>query len=103
MGRLGVLVLGTAVNAPVSSTTQKLTIGAGGGSASGARRIVIGRGRTAVPAGTTKKMKLTLNRAGRRLLRKRRKLRAQLTVVAKGPTGMTDTVTRTVRLRPKRR
>jgi hypothetical protein len=103
VGRLGVLTLGKGVNARVSSTTQKLTIGAAGSSASAARLRVIGHGCTAIPAGTTKKMKLTLNRKGKRLLRKRRKLRAQLTIVAKGPTGLTDTVTRTVRLRLKRR
>jgi hypothetical protein len=103
VGRLGVLTLGKGVNAPVFATTQKLTIGAAGSSASAARLRVIGHGRTAIPAGTTKKMKLTLNQKGKRLLRKRRKLRAQLTIVAKRPTGLTDTVTRTVRLRLKRR
>jgi alanine dehydrogenase len=95
VGRLGVLVLGKAKNAPVASTSQKLVFGGGS----------IGRGSAKIPAGATKKLKLTLNRRGKRLLRKRKKLRAKLTIVAKGPTGLTDTVTKTVKLvlkRPKR-
>ena len=92
VGRLGVLVLGTGANAPVSSTSQKLTIGG----------AAIGRGKTAIPSGATKKLKLTLNRKGKRLLRKRKKLRARLTIVATGPTGLTDTVTKTVKLALKR-
>ena len=91
VGRLGVLMLGKGANPPVSSTTQKLSLGG-----------VIGRGRTAIPTGATKKLKLTLNRRGKRLLRKRKKLRARLTIVAKGPTGLTSTVTKTVKLKLKR-
>ena len=95
VGRLGVLVLGKAKNAPVASTSQKLVFGGGS----------IGRGSAKIPAGATKKLKLTLNRRGKRLLRKRKKLRAKLTIVAKGPTGLTDTLTKTVKVvlkRPKR-
>jgi len=95
VGRLGVLVLGKAANAPVSSTSQKLTVGG----------AAIGRGKTAIPSGATKNLKLTLNRKGKRLLRKRKKLRARLTIVANGPTGLTDTVTKSVKLvlkRPRR-
>ena len=92
VGRLGVLVLGKGVNAPISSTAQKLTVGGG----------VIGRGKTAIPSGAAKSLKLTLNRKGKRMLRKRKKLRARLTIVAMGPTGLTDTVTTTVKLTLKR-
>jgi hypothetical protein len=102
IGRLGVLVIGKGSNAPVASTSQKLTFG-GGSIGRGATKIPAGA--TKIPAGATKKLKLTLNRRGKRLLRKRKKLRAKLTIVARGPTGLTDTVTKTVKLvlkRPKR-
>jgi hypothetical protein len=103
VGRLGVLVLGKGANPPVSSTAQKLTVGGAGSSAKRAKPpLVIGRGKTTIPAGTTQKLKLSLNRKGKRLLRKRRKLTAQLTIVAKGPTGLTSTVTKTVKLKLKR-
>ena len=97
-------MLGKGANAPLSSTTQTLKMG--GASSAAKRPIVIGRGKTSIPAGASKQLKLSLTRKGKRLLRKRRKLTAQLTIVAKGPTGLTDAVTRTVKLklrRPRRR
>ena len=106
VGNLGVLILGKAANPPTSSTTQTLTFGGASSSATRPKPpLVIGRGKTNIPSGATKSLKLTLNRKGKRLLRKRKKLRARLTIVAKGPTGLADTVTKNVKLvlkRPRR-
>jgi hypothetical protein len=97
----GALLLGKATNPPTSSTTQTLTASVAGSSAR-RKKLVIGRGRTTVTGGTTRRVTLKLNRKGKRLLHKKRRLRAQLTIVARGPTGLSETVTKAVRLTVKR-
>jgi hypothetical protein len=103
VGASGVLVLGKATNPPTSSTTQKLVTSVPSASARKAKKVVIGRGKTAIPTGKTRAMKLKLNRKGNQLLRKKGRLRAQLTIVARGPTGLRATIRQTVRLTAKRR
>jgi hypothetical protein len=41
---------------------------------------------------------LKLNRRGRKLLRKRRRMATRLVLVARGPTGLRDTIRKRVRL-----
>jgi len=103
IGRLGVLVLGKGVNAPVSATTQKLTIGAAGSVASAARLSVIGRGRTAIPAGTDQEDEADAQPKGQAAAPQALQAARSAHDRREGPTGLTDTVTRTVRLRLKRR
>jgi hypothetical protein len=98
----GSLLLGKATNSPTSSTTQKLTATIPSSSARRRTTLVIGSGRTTIPAGTTRDLTLKLNRKGKRLLRQTRRLRAQLTIVATGPTGLRDTLRKAVRLTAKR-
>jgi hypothetical protein len=87
------LRLARAVNPPAAATRQKLTV-----KGRGKRRIVIGSGRTTVPTGTRRKVVLKLNRRGRKLIRKRGRATARLVLVARGPTGLRDTIKKRVRL-----
>jgi hypothetical protein len=87
------LRLARAVNPSAAATTQKLTA-----KGRGKRRIAIGSGRTTVPTGTRRTVVLKLNRRGRKLLRKRRRMATRLVLVARGPTGLRDTIKKRVRL-----
>jgi hypothetical protein len=87
------LRLAKAVNPSAAATAQKLTARGRGN-----RRIVIGRGMTTVPTGKRRTVVLKLNPRGRRLVRKRRRMSARLVLVARGPTGLRDTIRKPVRL-----
>ena len=94
------LRLARAINPSAAGTTQKLTA-----KGRGKRRVVIGSGRTTVATGTRRTVVLRLNPRGRRLLRKRRRMTTRLVLVARGPTGLRDTIKKTLRLsatRPRR-
>jgi hypothetical protein len=103
VGRPGRLRLARAVSPPASATRQRLTALVSAGRGRARKRVAIGSGRTAVPAGTRRAVVLRLNRRGKRLLRGQRRMRAQLVLVARGPTGLSDTITRRVRLSRARR
>jgi VCBS repeat protein len=81
------LVVGKATNPPTASTVQKLV----------AHGKVLGRGRTTIAAGTTKRLTIKLKR------RLKRSLRAKLTITATGPTGLEATVRKTVWLKRRKR
>ena len=91
VGPKGTLSLGSASNPPTLKTVQTLT----------AKGKLLGRGKTTIPAGETKRLKLKLNRKA--LKRLKRPLRAKLKITATGASGKTAVVRKTVRLRkPKR-
>jgi hypothetical protein len=96
------LRLARATNPSAAATKQTLTAR---GPGHRTRQVVIGGGRTTVPTGTRRTVVLRLNRRGRRLLRERRKMTARLVLVARGPTGLRDTIRKRVRLiaKPARR
>ncbi len=66
-------------------------------------RTVYGRGRTTVPSGRSRALRVGLNRTARRLLGRRGRLRARLTVVATNAAGEKQTVTRTVTVKAPRK
>ena len=108
----GPLTIGQAQNPPTAATTQTLTV-PGAAAAIASRKkskskpkpkpIVIGKGATTVPAGQTVALKLTLTSAGRKLLGKKHSLKVTETIVAKNSAGQTQTTTRTVTIRLKRK
>jgi hypothetical protein len=97
------LGLGKASNPPTAATTQTLTLPTAGASAAGKARkpVVLGSGKTTVPAGKSAPLKLALNGKARAILARRHKLVATLTVVATNPQGEAQTLTRTVTVKPK--
>lgn len=107
-------VLGRVANPPTARTTQRLTALGGGARAAASRQaskqgrksskpVVLGRGKTKVPDGKCRKLKLKLNGRGRAQLKKQGKLRARLTVVAVNAAGEKQTVTRTVTIKPAKK
>jgi hypothetical protein len=101
------VTLGKATNPPTAATTQKLTALTGGrarASASAAKKpVVYGSGKTAVPAGRSRALKVNLNRRARRLLNRHRKLKARLTLVAVNAKGEKQTVTRTITVKQSKK
>lgn len=95
--------LGKATNPPTAGTTQTLTAPAAArASRAGSKTkkpVVLGKGKTTVPAGKTVGIKLSLNGKGRAALKKKGSLKATLTVVAANPQGETQTTTRSVTIK----
>jgi hypothetical protein len=91
VGPKGTLSLGSASNPPTAMTAQKLV----------ARGKLLGRGRTTIAAGETKRLKLTLNRKARKRLKRAHTFKAKLTITATGSTGLKTTVRRTLRLKSR--
>jgi hypothetical protein len=89
VGPKGKLSFGSASNPPTAMTAQKLVAGG----------KLLGRGRTTIPVGQTKRLTLKLNRKARKRLERTHKFKAKLTVTATGPTGKTAVLHKTVRLR----
>jgi hypothetical protein len=109
------LALGKATNPPTAATTQTLTLPArparpgtarpAAARASAARGkpkkpVVLGKGKTTVPAGKSAPLKLTLNSKARAKLAKGHPLKATLTIVATNSQDESQTVTRTVTVKP---
>jgi hypothetical protein len=99
------LGLGKATNPPTARTTQTLTLPTRAARASAAggkskKPVVLGKGKTTVPSGKSAAIKLTLNSKARAKLAKGHKLKATLTVVATNPQGESQTVIRTVTVKP---
>jgi hypothetical protein len=95
VGRSGAVRLATATNPPTASTTQAIT---GRVRTARARRVVLGRGRTAVPDGRAAAVVVRLNARGRRILRSRRTIRVTAEIVARGAGGETAPLKRRLRL-----
>jgi hypothetical protein len=91
VGPKGKLSLGSASNPPTALTAQKLVAGG----------KLLGRSRTTIPAGQTKRLTLKLNRKARKRLKRAHRIRAKLTITATGPTGLKTTVRRTLRLKAR--
>jgi hypothetical protein len=98
------LGLGTATNPPTATTNQTLLLPAGGGARASAKPkkkpVVIGSGKTTIPAGKTVAVTAKLNAKGRELLQARHKLTATLTVVATNAQGEKQTLTRQLTIKP---
>jgi hypothetical protein len=107
------LGLGKATNPPTAATTQTLTLAAarpgsatrrGAASASAAGKpkafVVLGKGKTTVPSGKSAPLKLTLNSKARAKLASGHSLKATLTVVATNAQGESQTVTKSVTVKP---
>jgi hypothetical protein len=99
------LGLGKATNPPTAATTQTLTVPTGAARASAAggkakKPVVLGKGKTTVPAGKSAPLKLTLNSKARAKLAKGHALKATLTIVATNAQGESQTVTRAVMVKP---
>jgi hypothetical protein len=102
------VTLGTAANPPTAGTTQTLTApgGAARASALGSKAkkpVVYGSGKTTVAAGKTVPVKVKLNGKARAALKKKHRLKATLTVIAANAKGETQTVTRQVTIKPKKK
>jgi hypothetical protein len=98
VGRTGKATLGTATNPPTAATSQTLVASG----AAAARRTTLARGRTAIPAGTTKRIVVKLSAKALRRLRRARSLRVTLTIQATGPTGSKAALRKSVRLKRPR-
>jgi len=99
------LGLGKATNPPTAATVQTLTLptGAARASAAGgkaAKPLVLGKGKTTVPSGKSAPLKLTLNSKARARLAKGHPLKATLTIVATNAQGESQTVTKSVTVKP---
>ena len=98
------LTVGHAKNPPTSSVSLTVTIprpsararrsAHSRSSAHKVRRIRVAQGTVRIPAGKQRPLTLRLNHAGRRALLAHARVRARLTLVARGPTGLTRTHTR---------
>ena len=105
------LALGKATNPPTATTTQTLTLPAAaarpGTRASAAGKpkkpVVLGKGKTTVPAGKSAPIRLTLNSKARAKLAKGHPLKATLTLVATNAQGESQTVTRAVTVKPAKK
>lgn len=102
------LGLGKATNPPTAATTQTLTLPTGAARASAAggkpkKPVVLGKGKTTVPAGKSAPLKLTLNSKARAKLAKGHPLKATLTIVATNAQGESQTVTKSVTVKPRPR
>lgn len=100
------LGLGKVTNPPTVATTQTLTLPTGAARASAVggkakKPVVLGKGKTTVPAGKSAPMKLTLNSKARARLARGHSLTATLTIVATNSQGESQTVTKTVTVKPK--
>jgi hypothetical protein len=85
----GALTAGRASNPPTSSTTQKLEF----------KGKTLARGATAIPAGASRPLKLKLTQAGRKALKRKRKIAATLVVSARGTDGKVAEIRRRLALR----
>jgi hypothetical protein len=102
------VTIGEATNPPTAATTQTLTApgaarAAASGSAARKKAVVLGAGKTTVATGKTVPVKLRLNGKGRARLKKGRGLTATLTVVSANAKGETQTVVRSVTIKPAAR
>jgi hypothetical protein len=94
------LNLGKATNPPTATTTQTLTAPGAAASRAGAHEpLVLGSGKTTVPSGKSAPLKLGLNKKGLARLAKH-PLKATLTIVATNSQGESQTVTRSVTVKP---
>ena len=102
------LGLGKATNPPTAATTQTLTLPGGAARPGDARAaagkakaaVVLGKGKTTVPSGKSAPLKLTLNSKARAKLAKGHNLKATLTIVATNAQGESQTVTKSVTVKP---
>ena len=95
------LILGRVLNPPAVSTKQTLTNGGAHASAAAAKvKPILGNGKTTVPSGKSAPLKLTLNSKARAKLAKGHNLKATLTIVATNAQGESQTVARTVTVKP---
>jgi hypothetical protein len=99
------LGLGQATDPPTAATTQTLTLPTAGASRAGKAKkpVVLGSGKTTVPAGRSAPMKLTLNGKARAILTRRHMLKATLTIVATNPQGESQTIVKSVTVKPKKK
>ncbi len=65
--------------------------------------VVLGKGKTTVPAGKSAPIRLTLNSKARAKLAKGHPLKATLTIVATNAQGESQTVTKSVTVKPRPR
>jgi len=97
------VALGKATNPPTAGTTQTLIAPAAArvsrAGSKAKKPVVLGKGKTTVPAGKTVGVKLNLNSKARAQLKKKGSLKATLTVVAANPQGETQTTTRSVTIK----
>ena len=96
-----------ATNPPTASTTQTLAPTSSAAAAKRKKKArtprTVGRGSTTIPSGQTRPITLKLSAAGKRLLTAKRSLTVSATIVAIGPTGISETVKRTVTLKAAKR
>jgi hypothetical protein len=92
------LVLGKATNPPTASTTQKLTGVLPGGSKKKSKAITLASGKTKIATGKSAGIKVTLTKAALSALAKHGMLKVKETIVAKGPSGVAQTVSHMLKL-----
>lgn len=98
--------VGRAANPPTAATVQRLTAtpkAIGARTAKKARRVVLGTGRTTIKARKTASLNVKLTKAARRRLQHGHRIKATLTVTARGTSGAKATVTRSVTLKPRKK
>jgi hypothetical protein len=98
------LNLGKATNPPTAATTETLTLPTAGAARAGkaTKPTVLGSAKTTVPSGKTVPLKLALNPKGRAALARLHTLKATLTIVATNAQGESQTVTKSVTVKPAR-
>jgi hypothetical protein len=98
------LNLGKATNPPTAATTETLTLPTAGAARAGkaTKPTVLGTAKTTIPSGKTVPLKLSLNAKGRAVLAKRHSLKATLTIVATNAQGESQTVTKSVTVKPEK-
>jgi hypothetical protein len=89
--------IGRAANPPTARTSQVVTLNLG--AARAARMTVLARGATKIPKGGTGRLTAHLTRAGKALLKKKKTIRATMTIVAVDAAGHSQTVSRPITLK----
>ena len=67
------------------------------------KKVSVGKARTTIPAGTTKKITIKLNAKGKKLLRKAKKIKTTLTVSQKTGSAYKKVLTKTVTFKAKKK
>jgi hypothetical protein len=98
-----IVPLGTATNPPTASVSLTLTVGGAKAAAKRkAKPVTVGKATVRIPAGKTRALKVKLNKKGQALLRRNRKLKVSLRIVATAPAGTSASRKRSLTIKRRR-
>jgi hypothetical protein len=102
-GARSVVSLGTATNPPTALVSLTLTVGGAKAAAKRkAKALTVGKATVRIPAGKTRALKVTLNKKGKALLRRNRRLKVSVKIVATAPDGTSASRTRSLTIKRRR-